>query len=428
MQREWAPTPITGDALEEAPDSHKAPQNSGTGTDDESESEAPAPNVGDALDEAADSEEASQNIATGDESGSRGDQIEFHTEDVSEAQQVATDEIPQTVIVAGNHNDKMDVKPTTSLVALQSELFPVPELSASATEKGGKAAETQLMRDVRAAAPTLYIWTFGSGRWEVAVTRLMLQAQATHLFKKQYAYAKVPQDIMKDERWKKHRSYLGKRGYGYWFWKAVLTLRIMNNGMEEGAWLLYADAGCSMGNKLGNIESWRELTGVMREYDIIAFRIDHLEKKFTKGDIFKTFGTTFNSIGYGNAKQVCATTFLIANNFRTRQFVQMWVDLVANAHLLTDAPSRETNWKNFKENRHDQSLFSMMIKANQPTWPNPTLDKKDLRWGKHDPGWQPQPRHKQFGIPGLRILVLRDMTWPPKLDVQAISATRKASR
>ena len=44
-------------------------------------------------------------------------------------------------------------------------------------------------------------------------------------------------------------------------------------------------------------------------------------------------------------------------------FVNKWYDVMTNHfHLCTDEPSSLPNHPNFKENRHDQSVFSMLSK------------------------------------------------------------------
>eukprot|EP00746_Dinoflagellata_sp_MGD_P108805 gnl/MRDRNA2_/MRDRNA2_46509_c0_seq1.p1 gnl/MRDRNA2_/MRDRNA2_46509_c0~~gnl/MRDRNA2_/MRDRNA2_46509_c0_seq1.p1 ORF type:complete len:528 (-),score=101.08 gnl/MRDRNA2_/MRDRNA2_46509_c0_seq1:18-1601(-) len=273
----------------------------------------------------------------------------------------------------------------------------------------------------------MHFWTYGSGKWKGAVERIKGEANRTGLFEGGvWAYRSVPAEIKKNAMWSRHVN--SARGAGYWFWKAAITQTLLNEKVKDGQWLIYADAGCSLGGRITNLEAWVPLLNLTKTYDIIAFRVDQVENKWTKGDIFAEFGVKVDSKGYGLAKQVCATTFLIARNSKTRKFVDLWVSLVANYHLISDEPSRQQNSGTFTDNRHDQSLWSMMIKANQPVWPDSKRPQEDYFWGKNDPGFEPQSRHNKYGIPDLKIRVLRDMTWPPKFyRTQAISATRKAT-
>lgn len=271
---------------------------------------------------------------------------------------------------------------------------------------------------VKAGKLRMHFLSFGHGNgFSKAVTRACNEARSTGLFKEVHRYDEVPKEVLKSGRWNGHLQK--KRGYGYWFWKPALTQWLLKEKVKDGEILVYADAGCTVRK---GTQMWDELVGILEQgWDILGFRLEHWEYKFTKGDIFAKFGVNFDTLGYGACRQVCATYFMMRNSERTRRFVDLWVDLVSDIKLLADGKSKAPNHKEFKDNRHDQSLWSMMLKANQPQWslPNGT----GIEWGKYDKGWTPQPLHPVFGVPNLRVRVLRDLSYPPKKN-QAISATR----
>jgi hypothetical protein len=43
--------------------------------------------------------------------------------------------------------------------------------------------------------------------------------------------------------------------------------------------------------------------------------------------------------------------------------IQEWALLIENYHLVSDEPSLHQNQETFSDNRHDQSLLSMLLKA-----------------------------------------------------------------
>merc|ERR1712066_867460 len=76
----------------------------------------------------------------------------------------------------------------------------------------------------------------------------------------------------------------------------------------------------------------------------------------------------------------------------------MGVDLAADFHLISDEPSVFPNYPGWQDNRHDQSLFSMLVKAS-----NPEIDGGDP-WDQQPPAaW---PMNAEFGIAGLRPLLM----------------------
>ena len=106
---------------------------------------------------------------------------------------------------------------------------------------------------------------------------------------------------------------------------------------------------------------------IIAGYDLLTFQLRKPEQCWTKGDIFAKFRVSANS-QYANCRQVMATYFILKVSSRTRAFVKLWIDLVADLQLLTDQKSVAKNLNCFRENRHDQSLFSMLVKDTFSLW------------------------------------------------------------
>ena len=64
---------------------------------------------------------------------------------------------------------------------------------------------------------------------------------------------------------------------------------------------------------------------------------------------------------FGDERQHVGGIFLIAKTPRNERFVADWLRLCEDPQLVTDLPSRLPNHAEFQENRHDQSIYSLLI-------------------------------------------------------------------
>eukprot|EP00747_Dinoflagellata_sp_TGD_P106486 gnl/TRDRNA2_/TRDRNA2_169861_c0_seq6.p1 gnl/TRDRNA2_/TRDRNA2_169861_c0~~gnl/TRDRNA2_/TRDRNA2_169861_c0_seq6.p1 ORF type:complete len:347 (-),score=41.38 gnl/TRDRNA2_/TRDRNA2_169861_c0_seq6:75-1115(-) len=258
--------------------------------------------------------------------------------------------------------------------------------------------------------------TFGHGTYAKFVRQICEQAASTHRFTTLHCFTDLPKPVLQAHDWSKHLKL--KEGYGFWFWKPAIAYHILHL-MRDGDLLFYTDAGTAIHkspewNNLTRMTDIHDGTNLFAGADILAHRLDDLveqmagadilafhlylmqERSWTKGDIFKEFGVTPDS-DYGNTPQICATYFFVKKSRATMEFMGKWIDLVSNLNLLTDIASNTTEDKTFKHNRHDQSLFSMLLKANHPMG--------DLTFrvdGAGIPHFVPDPKH---AVPNLKVKV-----------------------
>ena len=149
------------------------------------------------------------------------------------------------------------------------------------------------------------------------------------------------------------------RGYGYWMWKSFLVSRMMELSSDDDL-ICYADIGCTFND--AGIARFGEYCALTSEYGSLCFDLGHLERAYTKMDTYKkVFPETLDHLNTG---QRCATTFLLKNTQDNRNiFEEIKKISVENNHFyITDVPSQEQNHEEFKEHRHDQSVFSLMSK------------------------------------------------------------------
>ena len=84
---------------------------------------------------------------------------------------------------------------------------------------------------------------------------------------------------------------------------------------------------------------------------------------WTNGDIISAFNLDLNSelIKTG---QFAATFHAWRKNIRSLNFLNEWLSfLQENSEICRDENLKKFNHKKFIENRHDQSVFSLMIKT-----------------------------------------------------------------
>jgi hypothetical protein len=189
---------------------------------------------------------------------------------------------------------------------------------------------------------------------------------------------------------KQNKQRFKLRGYGYWIWKSYLVKETLTK-MNSNDILVYADAGCTI-NKNG-IQRLKDYLHIVDKTHcgILTFQHDsapHLEKEYTKGDLFAFTNTNSQSSIY-NTPQLWAGSFIIRKCELSSSFVEEWYDLCHNHFdLITDQPSRTPNFPCFIEHRHDQSAFSVLLK---PYFPAIISDKETYTTGNFNEDLQSFP-------------------------------------
>ena len=207
--------------------------------------------------------------------------------------------------------------------------------------------------------------TFGSHNGGIhanyidAAVRLANQVKELKLFDEIIVY--TGNNLKEDtEFWNKHGEFIlnNRRGFGYWLWKPYIIKKTMEN-MNEGDILLYLDGGCEF-----EIEEkeWLEycIEKVKTDKIVITDTRDQLENKWNKMDLIEKLN--MNDDKYLNTLQNAATMSMYYICKETRDLVNEWYDLCCDYHNIDDSPSIKKNLETFIEHRHDQSVFSLLIK------------------------------------------------------------------
>ena len=204
-----------------------------------------------------------------------------------------------------------------------------------------------------------YFLTFADRRlWRSS--RLIEMEAALFGFKKIFAW---------DERnldrsfWNTHKDFIknNPRGFGYWIWKPQAALQVLEQ-IPEGSCLVYADGACNLNiqgkKRLLEYKKMAENNKGLKMLSFVQTREDWKDiYEWTKMDLLDFFQN------YEDAFVCVAAAFVCINTAATRNFMKEWLEIAVkdNYHFVDDSPSVLPNHKKFREHRHDQSIYSLLV-------------------------------------------------------------------
>ncbi len=157
-------------------------------------------------------------------------------------------------------------------------------------------------------------------------------------------------------------------GYGNFLWKPYLVNHWMKR-IPEGDGLLYLDSGCSFNLKSHEakkrFEEYLETTlihgSLVTQLRSGQFDIDDLtEKSWTTAELAEAMEL---SEGDKNSNQIQAGILFLINNSKNREIVKKWWDFcVVEDYKYLRNSIFENPRGAFRQNRHDQSVFSCLAK------------------------------------------------------------------
>ncbi len=166
-----------------------------------------------------------------------------------------------------------------------------------------------------------------------------------------------------------------KRGYCYWIWKPYFICETFKK-LNYGDIINYADVGCSIIgennkrfyeylNMFSDKNRWLLPFQYKEDNKILSEEFEYPKReeyKFTKSDLLDYFGC-LNDPRIVNTPQYWAGNFFIRKSNDSIKFINDWLDIFYKRFdLVDDTPSILNNNIKFVENRHDQSVFSILCK------------------------------------------------------------------
>jgi hypothetical protein len=161
------------------------------------------------------------------------------------------------------------------------------------------------------------------------------------------------------------------RGFGFWLWKpAVINEKLKSIG--HGEYLVYTDVGCEVKDFLATEQLITDMesrniamvwsTNSSKGHGVRTYGAE--EKNWTKKGVIDFLGLNERE---QNTPQLGATWLLIRKTEQTVDFVEKWLEIckMDNSKFLIDDSSKLNECKNFVEHRHDQSIFSCLVKLDK---------------------------------------------------------------
>ncbi len=188
-------------------------------------------------------------------------------------------------------------------------------------------------------------------------TQRFNSATAMHKGKVDKVISYAPKDIDALFRNKNKKILERKRGNGYWLWKPYFIKKTLDE-LKENDYLVYLDAGAFY---INNVKYLIEQMEEDHQY-IMAFELPFKESWYTKRDIFVYMDC--DEAQYTETNQRMATMIILKKTKMSMRFVDEWLYYCQQDEIITDAHNHmgKSNYRGFVDNRHDQSIFSVLSK------------------------------------------------------------------
>jgi hypothetical protein len=201
--------------------------------------------------------------------------------------------------------------------------------------------------------------TFGShNNYIDAAKRLVKQAENLQIFDKIIMYT-LDDLISSNIFWKSHQDFIqnNPRGFGYWLWKPYLIKKTIDQ-MQDDDILLYLDGGCEIDVK--EKDYFLECCEIVKKDYIVGTLGKTNVEESCKMDLLLKLDMNHDKYLKTRMHQAGANLILVCN--KTRKLVDEWLELCYDYHLIDDSPSINKNLDEYKEHRHDQSVYCLLTK------------------------------------------------------------------
>ena len=217
----------------------------------------------------------------------------------------------------------------------------------------------------------IHFITYGDSKFQKSKNRLLKEAEEFNIFQTVKGYG--PQDLSGDFINKYKNIFKNSRGGGYWIWRPYILRKAINN-INDGEYLIYLDAGCTL-NKYGKNRFYQyidKLENSKNNYGILSFQMTNdnfindlqKEKWWTTSQIFDIFNIKPVS-EIGESGQYLGGVLIMKKNKHLLEYLNKYEDIIYNNELLiTDIYNHKKQHDEFKSNRHEQSISSILRKIN----------------------------------------------------------------
>ena len=225
----------------------------------------------------------------------------------------------------------------------------------------------------------IYYFTYGDDKYRNSKYRLHQEAVNSKLFDNITIFGR--EDISAEFHMKTQPYISMSRGGGFWLWKPFFLKQMMDKA-QEGDYIVYTDAGCAI-NHDGSVR-FNEYLKMLdsNESGVLAFELTGLcERAWTNAKVIEHFGFSDDE-DFKNTSQLMATIFIIKKCAKSQRIVEEYYDMALNNPILFSDHYNDYNRDPmFNDNRHDQSIWSIIRKMNN------VLIIQDETWAENMDGW-----------------------------------------
>ena len=202
----------------------------------------------------------------------------------------------------------------------------------------------------------VHLITYGDSMYTRSRGLLLEEARMSKWFDSVNAYSAIDPEF-----YSKFEDVLSmRRGGGYWIWKPYYIMKRLKEIPDDDV-LLYMDAGCSINTK--GYPRFKFYLEKLQEWPYLTFQMPSLpERHWTSDSIFEYFKVDPSS-KIATTGQNMATICMFRKCDISEDIVSRWLQVLQDDRLLfTDFYNNLTTRSDFRDNRHDQSVFSVIRK------------------------------------------------------------------
>lgn len=209
---------------------------------------------------------------------------------------------------------------------------------------------------------SIHFITYGDDNFKKSRERICKEAENTKWFSTIKYYTNNDYSL---DFYNKNKDILdNKVGGGFWIWKPYFIKKHLDL-INDNDYLVYLDSGCTI-NKDG-YKRFKEYLDIVKNHNtgIIAFQYTNnyfTEKVWNTNEIFNYFNVKDNK-KIIDSFQILGGVQIIQKKQKSVEIINKWYSVITdNINLFTNYYNENQDKSYFKDNRHDQSVQSVIKK------------------------------------------------------------------
>ncbi len=206
----------------------------------------------------------------------------------------------------------------------------------------------------------IHLISYGNHTFSKAIKRIQKEATSVDWFDSIKLYS--PNDLDASFSSQFHQILKLKRIAGYGIWRPYIIYERLQE-IEDGDILIYIDAGCTINTK--GKERLLEYVRMIEEHDgmsMLSFQMTFPEKHWTTKEIFDYFHVSLDD-SIANSGQFMDTVLIMKKTPSVIECIQRWKNIIYDNPLLFTDHYNKHQARYFRDNRHEQSIFSVLRKC-----------------------------------------------------------------